>query len=74
MTKSKAKQLLQVSLRDLRERDLPTFGTSIGERPIVFRIAYYMQCALRAPGLTVDCDYNRDIDGPNPSDSSLPVS
>lgn len=63
MNQTEAKNVLQTALETLRQSDLETFGEDVGERPIMFRIAYYMMLQIEDGGpLHVDCDYNRNID------------
>ena len=63
MTPEEAKIILQAAVSQLVDNDLATFGASIGERPIMFRIAHYMASDGERNGLKVDCDYNRYGDG-----------
>lgn len=59
------KVLLEAALARLLAEDIAPgtpegFPDTIGERPLVFRLAYYMiECGAETSGLKVDCDYNR---------------
>jgi hypothetical protein len=46
------------ALSELLVNDHDLLGIDANERSITFRFAMYLQ--LRFPGLTVDCEYNRD--------------
>jgi hypothetical protein len=73
MNANDAKAFLEKALSKLLKDDLKTFGDSIGERPIVFRIAHYLAAAAEIGGLSVDCDYNRHGNDPK-RDPAIPLA
>ena len=60
MTNKEAERILVQALCKLKG-ELCTFGKTIGESPLVFRIAHYVACEAERENITVDCDYNRRI-------------
>jgi hypothetical protein len=64
MNRDRAKIVLEQALEkmlviDIRPKLPHGFPRTIGERPLVFRLAHYMiECGAKEDGLNVDCDYN----------------
>lgn len=65
MNRDHAKIAIEQALQKLLTNDLRPempdgFPRTIGERPLVFRLAHYMaECGVERDGLRLDCDYNR---------------
>lgn len=65
MNRDRAKIVLEEALKRLLADDLRPelpagFPRTIGERPLVFRLAHYLvECGAEEGELRLDCDYNR---------------